>query len=92
MPNPGIQGLDIWIDFTPKNIENANLALAEFDLPELLNPDRKDEILQLIVTPNRIDFLLSVKGIAFQDAWKAESRALMARLRPIGSTSIRCSP
>jgi hypothetical protein len=42
--------------------------LAEFGSPNLLDPGRRDEILQLGVAPNRID-LLRETGIDFADAW-----------------------
>ena len=61
--------MDLWIDSAPQNVKRANQALAEFGSPFNLNPDKKNEILQLGVAPNRIDFFLRVSGAKFQTAW-----------------------
>ncbi len=61
--------MDLWIDPDPENVKRANQALAEFGSPFSLNPDKKNEILQLGVAPNRIDFLLQVSGARFETAW-----------------------
>ena len=66
--------MDIWIDPMPKNVYHANQALAEFGSPYLLNPENRQEILQLGVAPDRIDLLLKMKGAAFKTAWKHRSR------------------
>lgn len=63
--------IDIWLDCRMENVENANKALAEFGSPFFLSvPVKTDEILQLGVAPDRIDFLLGLSGVAFEDAWK----------------------
>ena len=61
--------LDIWVDFTPDNVDRANRALTEFGSPELLSKKRADEVLQIGVAPDRIDLLLRVNGRAFDEAW-----------------------
>ena len=68
--------MDLWIDPAPENVKRANHALAEFGSPFILNPNKRNEILQLGVAPNRIDFLLKVIGAKFQTAWnkRIESR------------------
>ncbi len=63
--------MDIWVDFTPGNVELANRALAEYGSPELLSSERDDEILQIGVAPDRIDFFLRMEGLAFAEAWPA---------------------
>lgn len=60
--------MDVWIGPDPPNVERANRALAEFGSPNLLDPARPDEILQLGVAPNRID-LLRETGLDFDAAW-----------------------
>ncbi len=61
--------MDLWVDPAAGNVKRANQALAEFGSPFMLNPDKKNEILQLGVAPNRIDFLLQVSGARFETAW-----------------------
>ncbi len=69
-PNPRYtKDMDLWIDSNPQNVKRANHVLAGFGSPFHLNPDKKNEILQLEVAPNRIDFLLRVSGAKFQTAW-----------------------
>jgi hypothetical protein len=62
--------MDLWIDPDPENVKHANAALTEFGSPYFLNPRNPDEILQLGVAPDRIDFLLRVAGGRFHTAWK----------------------
>jgi hypothetical protein len=61
--------MDLWLDFTPGNVERANRALAEFGSTALLSADRDDEVLQLGFAPDRIDFLLRLEGMRFDEAW-----------------------
>ncbi len=62
--------LDLWIGPDRENIDRANQALAAFGSPYLLDPDQRDEILQLGVAPNRIDLLQDVGGLDFGAAWE----------------------
>ncbi|MGH7336319.1 MAG: hypothetical protein ACREI7_01955 [Myxococcota bacterium] len=71
--------IDLWVDSDAANVRRANLALAEFGSPHLLDAERPGEILQLGVPPNRIDLLLDpggASGLRFSDAWerRIESR------------------
>lgn len=66
--------MDIWIDPKVENVMQANKALSEFGSPFLLNPGKKEEILQLGIAPDRIDFLLHVSGTKFETAWKHRLR------------------
>jgi hypothetical protein len=61
--------IDIWLDPAPPNLERANAALAAFGSPYLLDSSKTDEILQLVVAPNRIDLLREAEPLAFDDAW-----------------------
>ena len=61
--------MDLWIDPDTENVKRANQALADFGSPFILNVGKRNEILQLGVAPNRIDFLLQVSGARFQTAW-----------------------
>jgi hypothetical protein len=60
--------MDLWIGPDAKNVARANRALADFGSPNLLDPDRSNEILQLGVAPNRID-LLRETGLDFDEVW-----------------------
>lgn len=66
--------MDLWVDPSEDNVKRANIALAEFGSPYLLNPANKEEILQLGVAPDRIDLLREVKGVRFATAWKNRIR------------------
>ncbi|MBD3420091.1 MAG: hypothetical protein GF398_08250 [Chitinivibrionales bacterium] len=73
--------IDIWLDSTRKNIENANEALNEFGSPYLLTlPPRQGEILQLGLPPNRIDLILSIEGFRFPTAWKKREKGLYGKI------------
>lgn len=61
--------MDLWIDPSPDNTERANLALAEFGSPTLIDQGDPDQIVQIGVAPNRIDLILSVPQIDFEKAW-----------------------
>jgi len=61
--------IDLWIDSAPDNIPKVNRALAEFGSPDLLDPERPDEILQLGADPNRIDLLRDVVEMDFGEVW-----------------------
>jgi hypothetical protein len=66
--------MDIWVDFTPDNVERANKALVEFGSPNFLNLDRDDEVLQLGIAPDRIDFFLRMHKMDFKEAWPRRIR------------------
>ncbi len=62
--------MDLWIDPAPENVKRANRALSEFGSPYALSAENAEEILQLGVAPDRIDFMLHVVGARFETAWK----------------------
>ena len=65
--------IDIWVDPTPGNAERICAALLDFGAPreqvsaEFLS--RAGQVLQLGVTPVRIDILTSISGVEFTEAW-----------------------
>jgi hypothetical protein len=61
--------IDLWIDPVKDNISLANNALEEFGSPFLIDPNHLEQILQIGVAPNRIDVLLDVGPVEFEDAW-----------------------
>lgn len=66
--------MDLWIDPAPRNIARANAALAEFGSPYLLDSGNREQILQLGLPPNRIDFLQSVGTLDFGHTWEKRER------------------
>ena len=66
--------MDIWIDPNEDNVQRANMALAEFGSPYLLNRGAVGEILQLGDPPDRIDLMRAIKGVRFETAWKKRIR------------------
>jgi hypothetical protein len=67
--------IDFWVENTPVNIHSANKALAEFGSPTLLDEDNPEQVLQIDLAPNRIDILVEVGPITFQEAWEKRIRA-----------------
>lgn len=66
--------MDLWIAFEPQNLARANRALAEFGSPHLLSTERDEEVLQIGIAPNRLDFFLRVEGMDFDAAWQRRER------------------
>ncbi len=62
--------MDLWLDPSQENVSRANRALAEFGSPYLMDDTKPDEILQLGLPPDRIDFFLQIDGPAFEAAWE----------------------
>lgn len=71
--------MDLWIDPDPRNVHQANQALAEFGSPQLLSPEDRSEILQLGVAPNRVDLLRSPEGADFDEAWNRRIESAYGR-------------
>ncbi len=65
--------IDIWVEPSPGNAENVFRALARFGAPlaDLTMEDltNVELVYQIGVEPNRIDILMDVKGLRFEDAW-----------------------
>jgi len=61
--------IDLWIDPDPDNVSRANLALAEFGSPDVMDVEDSHEVLQIGVAPNRIDLLRDVVTLPFDQAW-----------------------
>jgi hypothetical protein len=66
--------LDVWIDASPENADRAFRALAEFGAPLVgLTPAdfaREGFFYQLGRPPARVDILMSVDGLSFEEAWE----------------------
>ena len=69
--------MDLWVGPDPENVERANVALVEFGSPFVMDPEDRDEIVQLGAAPNRIDLLrnpASAGGPRFEQAWPLRVR------------------
>jgi len=69
--------IDIWVEATPENAHRLYQALQEFGAP-LEGISEKDFcdlelIYQIGVAPNRIDILMDLGSIPFEEAWKRKS-------------------
>jgi hypothetical protein len=67
--------LDVWIEASPENADNVIKALEEFGFGSLdFKPGdflEEDQIIQLGYPPNRIDILITLKELKFEDCYKA---------------------
>jgi hypothetical protein len=65
--------LDLWIWATPQNAERVYRALRRFKAPigEMTPADFEEEgyVFQIGVSPIRIDILMSIDGVDFDEAW-----------------------
>ena len=73
------EDLDIWVEPTLLNATRVMKALKRFRAPlkgvraeDFTNPQI---VFQIGVEPVRIDVLTSMKGLKFEDAWAARTRA-----------------
>ncbi len=73
--------MDLWLDCEHENVKRANIALSEFGSPQLLDPDDRDEILQLGAGPNRIDLLRETVDLEFSEAWDRRIEGTYGRAR-----------
>lgn len=70
--------MDVWVDPDPANVERLNQALEAFGSPFFFDVEAPEDVLQLGVEPNRIDFLLdpaAAGGPSFETAWDRRVRA-----------------
>jgi hypothetical protein len=80
--------LDIWIDPSDDNVGHVWKALEEFGAPveslDLTRDDLQalDRVVQIGLPPRRIDFLTTISGVEFQEAWAARV------VHPIGSVDV----
>lgn len=67
--------MDLWVENSEPNIQRANSALTEFGSPTLLDLNDSAQVLQIGVAPNRIDILVSVEQLSFDEAWQTHIQA-----------------
>ncbi|MCX6999353.1 MAG: hypothetical protein NT106_03500 [Candidatus Sumerlaeota bacterium] len=73
--------MDLLICSNPDNVKRANLALAEFGCPHVLDVKKTDEIIQIGLPPNRIDILLKIPDVKFETAWKKRIKGYYGRAK-----------
>lgn len=65
--------IDLWVRSTPANAARLWRALEQFGAPRnRVSPEsftQPDVVYQIGLPPNRIDFLTTIDGVAFDDAW-----------------------
>lgn len=66
--------IDVWIKPDPKNAHKTYCALKKFGAPVsgLTEKDLTDPelVYQIGIEPNRVDILMDVDGVSFDQAWK----------------------
>jgi hypothetical protein len=65
--------INLWVRSTPANAARLWRALEQFGAPRSrVSPEsftQPDVVYQIGLPPNRIDFLTTIDGVAFDDAW-----------------------
>jgi hypothetical protein len=65
--------LDLWVKPEPENAKRVMVALERFGVPvNNLAPEdftRKGAVVQIGAAPQRIDFMTTLEGVAFDFAW-----------------------
>ena len=76
--------LDIWVDPTRANAQRVFAVLKRFGAPlRGISPEdfmNERLVYQAGVEPVRIDILMGILGVRFEDAWAARTRARWGRL------------
>ncbi len=77
--------LDVWIATDPENAHSVYVALKEFGAPlaNLTADDftQKDYFYQMGRPPLRVDIMMSIPGVEFEEAWKNREVVELAGLR-----------
>jgi hypothetical protein len=70
--------IDLFIDISVENGERLLNAIEEFGLGELgltlSDLTHPDQVIQIGVSPNRIDLLTVLSGVSFDEAWASRER------------------
>ena len=65
--------LDVWVNPTPENAERVYRALKRFGAPledvSVEDLQQPDLMYQIGVAPNRIDVMMGIAGVTFEEAW-----------------------
>ena len=66
--------MDLVVDSSDENVNRVNRALAAFGSPFLLDPGHPDQIVQIGVAPDRIDVMVRIDGVDFNEAFDKRIR------------------
>ncbi len=61
--------MDLWVENSTENITRTNRSLASFGSPTLLDYNNPEQVVQIGLEPNRIDLLVEVKSLRFNEVW-----------------------
>ena len=71
--------LDVWISTDPENVESVYKSLREFGAPltDLTPKDFSEDgyFFQMGVPPVRVDVLMGIPGVQFEDCWNRQFEA-----------------
>lgn len=69
------KAIALWVEAAAENAQRLYKALAEFGAPlehaTVEDFSNTEMVFQIGVPPNRIDIIMSLEGIAFEEAWQA---------------------
>jgi hypothetical protein len=86
--------LDLWVNATVDNAAKVYQALVRFGAPlRNISVDdfcKEDMIYQIGVEPNRIDVIMGISGVCFEDAWvcRVESRYAGVAINIMGKENL----
>jgi len=70
--------IDIWVNNNTGNAKKVFMALKEFGAPlkdvDICDFTKKNMIYQIGVAPVRIDIMIGLPGLKFENAWKNRKR------------------
>ena len=73
--------IDVWVGPNRENIGAANRALADFGSPTLLDQGVENQVLQIGVAPDRIDVMVNVEAVDFEEAWDKRVRGNYGKVK-----------
>jgi hypothetical protein len=77
--------IDVFIDSSPDNAKRIFRAVEQFGFGDLKltveDFTQEDQIVQLGVSPNRIDVMTSLSGVKFDEAWTSREQGELDGLK-----------
>ena len=71
--------IDLWVEASSENAQRLYKALAEFGAPlenvTVADFCNEEMVFQIGVPPNRIDIIMGLEGVAFEEAWQTRIEA-----------------
>ena len=76
---------DVWVEADPENAQRVYRSLAAFGTPLVgLTPADLVSFYQMGMPPVRVDILMSIGGVTFQEAWFNGRAELIRNKRAVG--------